>query len=102
MAAETSVQYDGLTNYAQKLQEYSDNTASLMQNLANHVAAVAPGFQGQAAIAMNNAHEYLNAQVAKHTTAFADASHSANNSVQVSQNQEEQSAHIIAGVSQMT
>lgn len=97
-AGVTSGHLDLMAGHSQRLQEFSDTTASLMQQLSNHIAAAAPGFQGAAGQALSQAHERLNHAIMQHSTAFADQSHKMTNNSVYLQDQENQNAHIIGQV----
>jgi uncharacterized protein YukE len=95
-------QLDGIASNAQGLQEVSDSQAGIMQQLGSTFDALAPNFQGQAGTAMQAVGQRLHAHGAQITTAFADHSHLMQNNAALLSHRDEEHAHILGQVANLT
>jgi rubrerythrin len=103
MAAESFGQFDGIANYNQQLQNHSDHTASLVQSLADHVAAAASGHQGQARAVLEQHAAELAAHGNRISTQQAELSHYGQNNLGIMHGAEDDNSNAIqAAVSQLT
>jgi uncharacterized protein YukE len=95
-------QLDGIASNASGLQEVSDNQAAIMQQLGSTFDALAPNFQGQAGTAMQQVGQQLHTAGAQLASAFADHSNMMHNNATLLGSSDEEHAHIIGQVANLT
>lgn len=95
-------QLDGIASNASQLQGVSDSQAGIMQQLGSTFDALAPSFQGQAGTAMQVVGQRLHAHGAQIATAFADHSQMMQNNAALLSSRDEEHAHILGQVANLT
>jgi uncharacterized protein YukE len=95
-------QIDGIANNAQGLQSVSDSQAQLMQQLSQTCENLVPHLQGAAGTAMQQVGQQLHAQGMQFATAFADHSQMMKNNATLLTTHDQDHAHIISQVGNLS
>ena len=95
-------QLDGIASNASGLQDVSDTQAAIMQHLGSVCDGLVPNLQGAAGTAMQQAGQQLHARGAQMSSAFADHSHMMNNNAALLGSRDQENAHILGQVANLT
>jgi uncharacterized protein YukE len=95
-------QLDGIASNAQGLQQVSDTQAAIMQHLASTCDSLVPNLQGAAGTAMQQAGQQLHASGMRFASLFADHSHMMNNNAALMGGRDQENAHILGQVANLT
>ncbi|WP_139333332.1 hypothetical protein [Mycobacterium sp. SP-6446] len=93
---------EGIASNASGLQEVSDTQAAIMQHLGSICDGLAPNLQGMAGTAMQQAGQQLHAHGMRMASAFADHSHMMNNNASLLSGRDQENAHILGQVANLT
>jgi uncharacterized protein YukE len=93
---------DGIASNASGLQDVSDTQNGIMQHLGSTFDGLAPNFHGQAGTAMQQLGQQLHAAGAQLASTFADHSHMMHNNATLLGSSDEQHAHVINQVANLT
>jgi hypothetical protein len=95
-------EFSGMSHSSAQLQAISDQQAQIMRQLGSTIEGLAPHFQGQAAVAMNNLGDRLITIGNQFSTKFASHSDMMRNNVALLDNNEQHNTSIIRGVEGLT